>query len=101
MSTPVELAAHGRTLLQEAILAKLAEQPMTNAELAKALDLTSDHEGNDKDYLTWMILGDLLRAGKVSKNKTAGLGSKNELSLLWFPKVPFSSPRPEYRSVVV
>jgi len=76
MSTPVETAARGRALLQEAVLTKLAEQPMTNAELAKALDLPSDHEGRHKNWLTWMILGDLLRAKKISKTRIAVKGKK-------------------------
>jgi hypothetical protein len=76
VGTPVEMAASGRALLQEAVLAKLAEQPMTNAELAKALNLPSAHEGRHKNWLTWMILGDLLRDGKVSKTRIAVKGEK-------------------------
>lgn len=76
MSNATDLAARGRALLQDAVLAKLAEGPMTNAELARALNLNSSHEGNDKDYLTWMILGDLLRAGKIVKRKVAVEGAR-------------------------
>jgi len=76
MNNPSELAARGRSLLQEAILGELSKGPASNAELAKALDLQSDHQGNDKNYLTWMVLGDLLRMGKVVKRRVSTEGSR-------------------------
>jgi hypothetical protein len=40
---------------------------MTNAQLAGKLDLRSDYQGGNKDYLTWSVLGLLLNGGKVRR----------------------------------
>jgi hypothetical protein len=70
MDNSVHLAAQGRALLQEAVLIALSEGALSNAEIAQKLELCSDHEGSDKNYLTWMVLGDLLRLNKVGKRRT-------------------------------
>ena len=53
--------------LKEAILGILAQKTdgLTNAELADLLDIRSDYQGSQKDYLSWSVLGLLLNKGKV------------------------------------
>ncbi len=40
-----------------------------NAEFAGYLDLHSDNNGKQKDYLTYSILGILMRENKIIKDK--------------------------------
>ena len=68
-STSIEKASRGLALLREAILELLHAHPegLRNTDIAKALDLESDHQGKQRDYLTYSILGLLLRDRKVQK----------------------------------
>jgi hypothetical protein len=68
-STSVEKASRGLVLLREAILELLHAYPegLRNTDIAKKLALESDHEGKQRDYLTYSILGLLLRDRKVEK----------------------------------
>jgi hypothetical protein len=67
--TSKETASAGLSLLKEAILEELkqSETGMTNAQLAEKLDLRSDYQGGNKDYLTWSVLGLLLNGGMVRR----------------------------------
>lgn len=67
-------ARGGRTMLEEAILDALREYPngLYNNELARLLDLESDYEGRQTNYLTYSLLGGLLASGRVTKEKRAG-----------------------------
>ena len=49
------------------MLLKQHADGLQNAAIAQALGLESDHEGKQKDYLTYSILGSLLKSGKVQK----------------------------------
>ena len=56
-------------LLKDAVVALLEANPggLTNAGVAGALGLRSDHMGSQKDYLSYSLLGLLLREGRVGK----------------------------------
>jgi uncharacterized protein len=64
-------AAMGLALIKEAILDHLEgrRDGLRNAYLAHDLGLESDHEGQQKDYLTYSVLGLLLREHQVEKMK--------------------------------
>jgi len=64
---PHEQAQKGLELLKEAILGILAQKSdgLRNAEIAKLLGIRSDYLGEQKDYLSWPVLGLLLNEGKV------------------------------------
>lgn len=64
---PHEQAQKGLELLKEAILGILAQKSdgLRNADIAEILDIRSDYQGEQKDYLSWSVLGLLLNEGKV------------------------------------
>ena len=64
---PNEKAQKGLKLLEEAILEILAQKSdgLRNAEIAEILEIHSDYLGEQKDYLSWSVLGLLLNEGKV------------------------------------
>jgi hypothetical protein len=66
-------AAMGLALIKEAILDHLEAHSdgLRNADLAHDLGLESDHEGQQKDYLTYSVLGLLLKECQVEKVKRA------------------------------
>jgi hypothetical protein len=57
----------GLELIKEAILSELKAHAhgMTNAEIVHQLGLESDFEGQNRNYLSWSILGILIGEGKV------------------------------------
>jgi hypothetical protein len=65
----IEKASKGLTMLLEATLELLGTHPegLRNTDIAKKLALESEHEGKQRDYLTYSILGLLLRDRKVKK----------------------------------
>lgn len=67
-------ARQARAMLEDAILAALASQPggLYNNELARLLDLESDYEGRQSNYLTYSLLGGLLAQERVTKEKREG-----------------------------
>ena len=71
--TPEEKAEKGLALLKESILEFLKQHPdgATNAQVVNALDLHSDQAGKQKNYLSWSILGILMREGKVARRQGA------------------------------
>lgn len=60
-------AEHGLSLLKQAIIAYIAahSEGVTNAQVAIDLQLESDFEGNQKNYLSWSILGLLVNEKKI------------------------------------
>jgi predicted RNase H-like HicB family nuclease len=64
---PRKQAYEGLNLLKKAILALLEQndEGLTNAEIANLLDIRSDYQGAQKDYLSWSVLGLLLNEGKI------------------------------------
>ncbi|MDQ9171790.1 GIY-YIG nuclease family protein [Oxalobacteraceae bacterium R-40] len=66
-SGTVEKAQIALNLLKAAVLELAQGNPdgITNSDVAKALGLQSDYSGGSKDYLSWSILGLLMREGKM------------------------------------
>ena len=66
-----EKAQVGLGLLKDAVLelAKANSAGITNSETASLLGLRSDYGGGSKDYLSYSVLGLLMREGKVERKK--------------------------------
>jgi hypothetical protein len=64
---PKEQAQQGLVFLKEAILGILAQNPkgLRNSEIAEILDIHTDYDGRQKDYLSWSLLGLLKKERKV------------------------------------
>lgn len=64
-----EKAQLGLQLLKESVLelAKANPDGIQNSDAVKALNLQSDYKGGSKDYLTWSIIGVLMREGKLKR----------------------------------
>ncbi|GAB4288993.1 MAG: hypothetical protein Kow0096_01760 [Thiohalomonadaceae bacterium] len=73
-----EKAQLGLALLKESVLefAKANPQGITNSDTASLLGLRSDYGGGSKDYLSYSILGLLLRDGKLGREG----GSKRHIA---------------------
>jgi hypothetical protein len=67
--TPEQKAAEGLQLLKEAITEVIANHPegISNAEIARILDIQSDYKGANHDYLSWSVLGLLLNNQKIRR----------------------------------
>lgn len=65
----IEKSQIGLALLKDAVfeLAQANPDGITNADVCKSLGLQSDYLGGSKDYLSWSILGLLMREGKVAR----------------------------------
>jgi len=65
-----EKAQLGLSLLKEAVLefAKANPKGVTNSEAASLLGLRSDYGGGSKDYLSYSVIGLLMREGKVERD---------------------------------
>lgn len=65
-----EKAQLGLSLLKEAILefTKANQKGITNSEAASLLGLRSDYGGGSKDYLSYSVIGLLMREGKVERD---------------------------------
>ncbi len=70
----IERAQLGLQLLKTSILemAKANKSGVTNADLASLLGLRSDYNGRQKDYLTYSVLGLLLRDGSIHRDPATG-----------------------------
>jgi uncharacterized protein len=66
-----EKAQLGLALLKESILelAKVNAGGITNSDAASVLGLRSDYGGGSKDYLSFSVLGILMREGKIDRLK--------------------------------
>ncbi len=64
-----EKAQVGLALLKQAVLefAKANPKGVTNSDTASLLGLRSDYGGGSKDYLSYSLLGLLMREGKVAR----------------------------------
>jgi len=64
-----EKAQLGLKMLKEAVLelAQANGEGVNNSEVAKVLGLQSDYAGGSKDYLSFSLLGLLMREGKISR----------------------------------
>lgn len=65
-----EKAQLGLTLLKEAVLelAKANPSGITNSDTASVLGLRSDYGGGSKDYLSYSLIGLLMREGKLERD---------------------------------
>jgi hypothetical protein len=65
-----EKAQLGLTLLKDSVLefAKANAKGITNADTASILGLRSDYGGGSKDYLSYSLLGLLMRAGLLKRD---------------------------------
>jgi uncharacterized protein len=66
-----EKAQVGLALLKEAVLelAKANPAGISNSDAASLLGLRSDYGGGSKDYLSYSLLGILMREGKLERSK--------------------------------
>jgi uncharacterized protein len=62
-----EKAQAGLNLIKDAIVSYLRDHPngATNAEIVRELNLESDFEGENHNYLSWSVIGLLVNEGKV------------------------------------
>jgi uncharacterized protein len=69
-SGTVEKAQIALELLKSAVLELAQANPdgITNADASKILGLQSNYGGGSKDYLSWSVLGLLMREGKIVRN---------------------------------
>ena len=74
----MEKAQIGLQFLKTAILELVRVNPagITNADTASLLGLRSDYQGRQKDYLSYSVLGLLLREGKIQRNDTKHVSNK-------------------------
>ncbi len=66
---PYEIAQEGLKQLKQAVIAllKAHSNGLRNVEIASALGIRSDHDGKQEDYLSYSVLGLLMRSGVVVK----------------------------------
>lgn len=72
--TPEEQAQHGLKLIKQAIvrLVSQCEEGLANSDIARKLGLQSSFEGQQKNYLSWSILGLLIAEGTIRYEKCNG-----------------------------
>jgi uncharacterized protein len=65
----LDKAKLGLRLLKDAVLelGQANGEGVTNSDVVKALGLQSDYAGGSKDYLSWSLLGLLMREGKMKR----------------------------------
>lgn len=75
MSNLLERSRAAKLELEECILELLGNCPsgLGNAQIADELDLRSDFDGRQKDFLSYSLLGGLLKAGKITKDSRTKL----------------------------
>jgi hypothetical protein len=73
MTNNAQIANNAINILMNVIEAEIALHPhgMSNAKLAKALDIQSDHKGVHKNYFSWVILQTLTNNGRLVKSNDA------------------------------
>lgn len=74
----VDNARVARSMLWESIVSLLKSGPLTNVEIAKALDLRSSYQNRHSDHLTYALLGDLLAQGKIVREEVVQSGRKQK-----------------------
>ena len=67
----VDKAQLGLKLLKDSITNLAEENPkgITNSDCAHYLGLQSDNEGNQQDYLTYSVLGILIKEGVIKSTR--------------------------------
>lgn len=71
----LEKAQLGLALIKDAVieLAKANPNGITNSDAASALSIRSDYGGGSKDYLSYSVLGLLMRDGKLARQGSSKL----------------------------
>jgi len=71
----LEKAQLGLALIKDAVieLAKANPKGISNSDAASALGIRSDYGGGSKDYLSYSILGLLMRDGKLARQRSSKL----------------------------
>jgi hypothetical protein len=71
-------AQEGLRRIETAILGVLAKSPrgLRNSEIAEKLNLRSHFNGKQRDYLTYSVLGGLLRRGEIAWDQRTKLFTK-------------------------
>jgi hypothetical protein len=71
----VEKAQLGLALMKDAVLelAKANSKGIANSDAASALGLRSDYGGGSKDYLSYSVMGLLIREGKLARERSSKL----------------------------
>lgn len=71
---PSDRAAKARVELEGTILQYLKQHPegAINNQIARDLGLESDFDGRQKNYLTYSILGGLIKRGLVMREEIGG-----------------------------
>jgi hypothetical protein len=71
----LEKAQLGLALIKDAVLelAKANSKGITNSDAASALGIRSDYGGGSKDYLSYSVLGLLMREGKLARQGASKL----------------------------
>ena len=74
----VERAQIGLEFIKSAIVELIRTNPdgITNADAASLLGLRSDYRGRQKDYLSYSVLGLLLREGKIRREGNKHLSNQ-------------------------
>jgi len=64
-----EKAQLGLSILKDAVLELAQANPggITNSDTCRALGLKSDYAGGSKDYLSWSVIGLLMREGRLRR----------------------------------
>ena len=67
----LEKSKQAISLLKEAVVETIKLHPdgIGNSDIARRLQLESDFEGSQKNYLSWSIIGLLVNEGKVKYKK--------------------------------
>jgi len=67
--TAEEKAHEGLRLLKQATLEVVALHPegLRHADIVKLLDIPSDYQGKQKNYLSWSVVGLLINAGLLRR----------------------------------
>lgn len=67
-----EKAQLGLSLIKDAVLELVKANPrgVSNSDVASLLGLRSDYGGGSKDYLSYSVLGILMREGKIARAAT-------------------------------
>jgi len=70
----IEKAQLALSMLKDAVLQLIHANPegLSNSDVASVLGLRSDYNGNQKDYLSYSVLGLLLRERKIIREKKGG-----------------------------
>ncbi len=67
--TPREKAKAAVAMLEQAVIEVLEASPdgLRHADIVRLLDIPSDYLGNQKNYLSWSVVGLLMNAGKIQR----------------------------------